>query len=338
MELKEQIKNEIMLKMSVHLDENTMGILSDVLVNVLRDLEITKLETLPASSQDINEDILKLYMFTKGNKLSKKTVEYYMYTIKSFIDCVHKPLNKVSSMDIEYFLNYLSKDNCPKTLNNHRKNLSAFYSWMRKQKLILENPCETIEPFKEIIKPIDHMEPEEYELLKEGCKHSRDRALIEFLRCTALRVGEISNIRVSDVNWREGMILVYGEKGREYREVCLDSVTERYLRIYLKDREIIHPEYDNDYLFKTLNGKKPLSNAGIRSSLKLIANNVGLKRNIYPHLFRKTTATHIVKRGGTISDAGDYLGHRDRTTAGRYYAYKGSEHIKNIFNKYVATV
>lgn len=338
MDAKEQLKNNILIQMKSHLNKTTLNILTDVLIKELLHVEITKMECLPSLDIDINQEIINLFMFTKGSKLSEKTVEYYMYTIKHFIDIIQKPLNKINSLDVEYYLSQISKNNSMKSLNNHRKNLSAFFTWMRKQKIILENPCENVEPFKEVVKPIDHMEPEEYELLKAGCKHSRDRALIEFLRSTALRVGEIPNIKVSDVDWKNGTILVYGEKGREYREVCIDSVAEQYLQIYLQDRNIRNLNYCNEPLFKSLKGKEKLSRSGIRSSLVSIAENANVQRRIYPHLFRKTTATQIVKRGGSINDAGDYLGHRDRTTAGRFYAYKGSEHIQNIFKKYIAIV
>lgn len=65
---------------------------------------------------------------------------------------------------------------------------------------------------------------------------------------------------------------------------------------------------------------------------------ITLDRKAYPHLFRKTTASDIVKRGGTIHDAGEYLGHKERITTGRYYVYVGEEHTIDIFNKFVATV
>ena len=78
--------------------------------------------------------------------------------------------------------------------------------------------------------------------------------------------------------------------------------------------------------------------AGIRSSIKTISNRSKVNRRVYPHLFRKTTASNIVKRGGSIHDAGEYLGHKDRSTAGQHYAYISEDHTVEIFNKFVATV
>jgi site-specific recombinase XerD len=81
-----------------------------------------------------------------------------------------------------------------------------------------------------------------------------------------------------------------------------------------------------------------MSDEAVRASLKRIKNNAKIDRRIYPHLFRKTTATNIVKRGGSVHDAGEYLGHKYQSVTGKHYNYIGEEHTRNIFEKYVATV
>ena len=239
-------------------------------------------------------------------------------------------------MDIEMFLYNIAKTNDAVSVNNHRRNLSAFYTWMRKSHIIFENPCESIEPFKEITKPIDHMLPEEFEQLKSGCKHKRDRAMIEFLRCTAMRVGEVVNVKISDINWRDGKIQVYGNKNRTYRPVCLDSIAIKYITDYIFSRGL--NLNSNEYLFTSIKCNAPLQIGGIRSSVITIAKRANIDRRIYPHLFRKTTASNIVKRGGSMHDAGEYLGHKDRSTAGKHYAFISEEHTIDIFNKYVAAI
>ena len=243
-------------------------------------------------------------------------------------------------MDIELFLDNIANTNDAVSINNHRRNISAFYTWMRKSHMILENPCEAIEPYKEIHKPIDHMLPEEFEQLKFGCKHKRDRAMIEFMRCTAMRVGEIVNVKISDINWKDGKIQIYGCKNRTYRPVCLDSVAIKYITEYIFSRNI--PLNSNEYLFISVRNGTDKTNAmttgGIRGAIKTIKKRSQLDRRVYPHLFRKTTASNIVKRGGSVHDAGEYLGHKDRSTAGQHYAYISESHTIDIFNKYVALV
>lgn len=339
-DIREEIKNQVILEMRHHIDTTTLSILKQVLNKTLSNVEIIKTEMLPATTDDVNSKILELFNLNKAPKLSKKTVSYYLDTVNKLICFTNKSLIKINSMDIELFLDNIAKTNDAISVNNHRRNISAFYTWMRKSHMILENPCESVEPYKEIHKPIDHMLPEEFEQLKSGCKHSRDRAMIEFMRCTAMRIGEIINVKISDINWKDGKLQIYGNKNRTYRPVCLDSIAIKYITDYIFSRNI--PLNSNEYLFTSIktgaNEIKPLTTGGIRCAIKSIKNRSQLDRRVYPHLFRKTTASNIVKRGGSVHDAGEYLGHKDRSTAGQHYAYISESHTIDIFNKYVATV
>lgn len=335
--VREEIRNEIILEMKHHLNETTMSILKQILNKALSNVEIVRTKMLPATTDDVNSKILELFNLNKAPKLSNKTVNYYLDSINKLICFTNKSLLKINSMDIEMFLDTISQTNDAVSVNNYRRNVSAFYTWMRKSHMILENPCEAIEPFKEIHKPIDHMLPEEFEQLKFGCKHTRDRAMIEFMRCTAMRVGEITNVKISDINWKDGKIQIYGCKNRTYRPVCLDSVAIKYITDYIFSRSL--PLTSDEFLFTSLNKENnPLCASGIRCAIHAITKRSKINRRVYPHLFRKTTASNIIKRGGSVHDAGEYLGHKDRSTAGQYYAYVSDEHTIEIFNKFVAVV
>lgn len=336
MNTSENFINEIIMSMSVHLEPAALSILKEILIKQLSHYSLSITETLPATADDSNEYIIKLFLSTKASKLSVKTVAYYLDTIKRLLNIIHKPLTEITSIDISYFLNTVKRDNTAVSLNNLRRNISAFYTWMRKSHLITENPCEAIEPYKQVEKPIDHLEPIEYEQLKSGCRSTRDRALIEFLRSTAMRVGEIGAVRISDIDWNTGLITIYGEKSHAYRPVFLDSIAFKYLSEYISERGLSMS--CDAPLFSSRRSDKPLSSESIRECLKNIKIRSGLNRRVYPHLFRKTTATNIVRRGGSIHDAGEYLGHKDKTTAGRHYSYISVEHTLDIFKRYVATI
>lgn len=338
MDMREKIKNDIMVKMQYYIDSTTMDILSSVLVETLASVEVVEVQTLPATVDDTNSYIIDLFMLKKAPKLSKKTVNFYMDSIKNLLLKVNKVLTKITSMDVELYLNSLRSTNNEVSLNNQRRNISAFFTWMRKSHIIVENPCDAIEPYKEIQKPIDHMEPEEFEQLKTGCKHKRDRALIEFMRSTAMRVGEVVQVNISDIDWRTGEINIYGEKTRSYRPVYLDSIALTFLSDYIQSKG--QAFNSNLPLFTALRSGQTqrLTEGGIRGSIAAIKLRSCIRRNVYPHLFRKTTASNIVKRGGSIDDAGKYLGHKDKSTAGRHYAYVGKDYVHNIFTQYVAAV
>lgn len=335
---KEKVKNNIMIKMRYHMDAGTMDILAAVLTQELSAVEITGNTTLPATRDDTNEYIMQLFMLKKAPKLAESTVKQYTDAIQRLTNYCQKPLTRITSMDIESWLNSIAKNNINTSLNNQRRHVSAFFTWLRRSHIVQENPCESVDPYKVPLKPIDHMEPEETEQLKAGCLHKRDRALIEVLRSTAMRVGELENVKVRDVDWRQGQLLIYGFKTRAYRPVCLDSVALKYLGEYITERGV--SPSSPEPLFTTLKSgqHEGLTRAGIRAAVKGIKQRANMDRRVYPHLFRKTTATNIVKRGGSVHDAGEYLGHKDRSTAGQYYAYVSQDHTVDIFNRYVATV
>lgn len=339
MNTKEKLKNDILVGMRMFLDANNMNILESVIVKAIQNVEITNIETLPAAVDDTNNYIIELFMARKATKLSDKTVQAYMGTIREFIAFTNKPLNKVSECDVECFL-YQKKQmqNNNTTLNNQRRNLSAIFTWMRKVKLINDNPCDGVEPYAQIEKPIDHLEVTEVEQLKQGCKYKRDRAIVEFMRSTALRRGEIPQICINDIDFSSGKIVVYGHKGYKYRSVFLDKIALHYIKDYLYERGV--SEHSSEPLFTHLRGDrtKGLEDEGIYASIKAIAKRAKMDRRVYPHLYRKTTATQIVRRGGSEDAAGEYLGHAPKNVTSRHYTFKSDQYREQIFHNYVEAV
>lgn len=346
MDAKEKFKDNVIVAMGRHLDASTLQILEHVLVKELQPLEIVRLETLPATQGDENLYLIELFQNTKGNKLAKSTVTQYVAQINNLIAFTGKSLLHINNIDVECYLNtYKQQGNCgegnsTRTVNNARKYISAFFSWMRKKGIILVNPCDAIDAEEEIEKPIDHLSSEEMEIVRNSCKTKRDRALVEFLRSTAMRDGEVSAVKISDFEWNKdySKATIYGQKGKAYRPVCLDSVARHYIMEYIKERG--ETPYSDAPLFVPLVGDKTkaLTRGGIYSSIKQIHKRSGLQRRLYPHLFRKTTATNIIIRGGSDEIAGEYLGHKPQGVTGKHYTYKGDNHVIDIFKKYVAAV
>lgn len=338
MNIKERVKNDILVGMNMHLDTCTMAILDAVIVKAVQNVEMTEITTLPATLDDTNQYVMNLFDTKKAPKLSTKTVEFYKMTLNEFMALINKPLNKISESDIEYYLLAKKQNNTNASLNNLRRNLSAFFTWMRKEKLISDNPCDGVEPYHIVEKPIDHMEATDVEKLKLGCKYKRDRALIEFMRSTAMRRGEVPSVKVCDVDFRSGKLVIFGEKTQRYRTVFLDNVAIYYIQEYLTERGV--SEDSRESLFTHIRGDKTktLDVDGVYASIKDIAARAGMDRRIYPHLFRKTTATNICKRGGSVDAAGEYLGHAPRNVTDRHYMYKGDRYVEQIFHNFVEAV
>lgn len=336
---KELFKSDVLLKMKFHLSVSAMSILDIVLSEALYKVDLVDTETLPATQDMTNMYILQLYEVKKNGKLSEETMKAYMRCFREFLLYINKPLVQVKQEDVEEYLRKKRKEgNSNTSLNNKRRKLNTLFDWMRKSGLIQKNPVENIESFAEVLSPIDHLDPEEMERLKMACKTNRERALLEWLRCTATRKGEIPAVNINQINWAERKAVIYGQKGHAYRTVCLDAVAVHYLMEYIHERGLdIH---SSQPLFTHLRGDqtKPLSKSGIYSEIKHVAERSGLERRVYPHLFRKTVATNVIKRGGSDTDAGEYLGHKPQGVTARHYAYRSEDHVIKIFKSYVATI
>lgn len=347
---KEILRNTILTQMKPFLDSVTLEMLNNAIMKALFHVDVVEMETLPATKETTNEYILDLYMMKKVPKLSKETAKYYLLTINHFIDFTGKSLLNVTDMDVEYYLhNYSKKGNSEITVNNERRNLSAFFTWMRKSHLISENPVDNVEKWTEIEKPIDYLRDWEMEALRDACKREqgeriknikayrealRDRALLEFLRSTAIRVSECVSIDKKDIDWNNGEVLVYGHKTKRYRKACIDDVAKFHLKKYIDSRKD-----DNEALFVSL--KEPhrrMQKTSIEYVIRMISERSILGRRVYPHLLRKTTATNMAKKGCPRELVAFYLGHKDGNTKtlNKHYAATDPAQITAAFWKYGA--
>ena len=236
---KEAFRNEILLKMKYQLNKNELAMLEEALSDSLYQVEIVDAVTLPATVTDSNDYILGLYELKRSLVLKESTMKGYMGAARDLIRYVNKPLVTMDREDIEYYLRCKKKEgNTGTSLNNKRRKILALFRWMKKQHFTAYNPVEEVEQFKEIQRPVEHLLAEEMEQLKEGCTDRRERAMLEFMRSTACRKGEIPYIKINDVNWGTGAILIYGEKTETWRNVYLDGVAMKYLKEYITiDRE-----------------------------------------------------------------------------------------------------
>ena len=267
-----KVRDNILLAMSPYLDAVVMDTLQRAIEEQFVNLVMKELETLPAtidrSTDEQNKYIIQLFLLKKKN-LAEKTKEAYLNAVKHLITQVDKPLTEINDLDISYYLRWYEeynerqggKRNKATTVNNERRFLSAFFSFMRRSKLISENPVETTEPLKEEKKPIDYFRGEELEMLREGCQNLRDRALIEGLRSTGLRVGEFEKINQEDINWSTGDVYVKREKGGTDAPAYLDDVAMYHIRLYIEERTDDNPALIVSY------GRphKQLAAAGIRN-------------------------------------------------------------------------
>ena len=188
------------------------------------------------------------------------------------------------------------------------------------------SPVESIEPLKVIRKPIDYFRPEEIAKLRDGCKTLRERAIVEVLRSTGARVGEVIEITKDMINWETGDILILSEKGERYRTIYLDPEARYHLHKYLNSREDYTPQ-----LF--VHARKPyksLSTCGVRMILKDIAARVDITSRVYPHKLRKTLGMNLKNSGVDIGTIQEILGHAGPEVTAAYYAQSTPQTLRQV--------
>lgn len=341
--IKSSVINNIMMQMSMYVDKDAVDVLQRVLEEQFVFLNMEKISTLPAeidhTTEEKNRYLIGLYQVKKRN-LSTKTLEQYVRAVRSLAAVIDKPYTDMDELDIDYYLRWYAQrhsrnnkgHNQASTCNNERRYLSAFFTWLRKERFRTDNPVELTEPLKEIQKPIEYFRPAEMEELREGCRSVRDRAIVEVLRSTGARVGEVVAINTADIDWQTGDILIQSEKSGRYRTIYLDEVARYHLQKYISQRED-----DDPALF--VSSKRPfqrLHTSGIRSILKQIAKRMGMECRVYPHKMRSTLGMNLRNAGVDIGDVSEVLGHANTTVTKRHYAQATPETLRGIRRRAVA--
>lgn len=321
---KKEFLNNVIVKMAEHVSKEILAILEQVITAELVRVNVEEITTLPAewhSDKDQeNRRILELFVFKK--KIKDNTKAAYLASVKRLVTLIDKPLTQIDESDITYYLMWYERGRNGRirpqasTMNNERRFLSAFFSWMRKEKMISDNPVESIEPMRVVRKPIDYFRPEEVARMRDACRNSRERALVEVLRSTGARVGELVDIELNQIDWRTGDIMILSEKSDRYRTIYLDADARHYLKKYLDERKD-----GSKYLFprsRAPYGK--MTTCGIRNVFKEIGARAGVQCRVYPHKMRKTLGMNLKNRGVDIGTIQEIMGHASPAVTAEYYA------------------
>lgn len=335
--VKAEIINNVMVAMSYYIQQQTiLSMLEQVMQQELVRVNMEEITTLPAERQDSiaerNKYLIPLFMIKKRN-LKRGTLEGYLGAIKRLIIVINnKSLDQVDETDIEWYLaQYERREGLhgkleTTTYNNERRFLSAFYTWMRKSKFIADNPVESTEPKKVILKPIDYYSPEEIIRIRDACQNERERAIIEVFRSTGARVGEIAEITMEQVNLETGDIWIQGEKGGKYRTLYLDDDAKHYYKLYLETRTDSSP-----YMFP--GSRRPygkMCTCSFRNIMKTIGRRAGLTCRVYPHKMRKTLGMNLKNKGVDIGTIQEVLGHASPAVTSQYYAQSTPHTLRSV--------
>ena len=179
---------------------------------------------------------------------SDRTVAYYKATVEHLLKCIDTPIRKITTDEIRsYLAKYQERSGCSKTtVDNIRRNISSFFSWLEEEDYILKSPMKRIHKIKTVQPVKETISDELIERLRDACLCKRDLAMVDLLYSTGIRVGELVRLNVADISFEERECVVFG-KGDKERKVYFDAKAKLHLPDYLKERND-----DNPALFVTL--------------------------------------------------------------------------------------
>lgn len=317
---------------------NILNDMSEVLsIQQMRSLQEVLIKRLQDNS-DLEEQPLDNYeyldMFVAAKRIegcSERTIEYYRITICNMLQQISVPVRRITT-DIlrEYLTNYQMKNGCSKvTVDNIRRNLSSFFSWLEDEDHILKSPIRRIHKVRTGSKVKDTLTDENIELLRDNCSEIRDLAIIDLLYSTGIRVGELVNLNIENIDFEERECVVYG-KGNKERKVYFDARTKLHLQDYIKSRCDKNPA-----LFVTLDHPhERLKISGVEIRLRKLGRKLNIEK-VHPHKFRRSMATKAIDKGMPIEQVQRLLGHQQIDTT-MHYAMVNQNNVKNSHRKYIA--
>lgn len=327
--MKEIVKNEVLQNMIHQLKDEQYEKLKEVLDMVLVNYKIEEIKD-ELNGED-NQHYVESFLSSKRLEgCSEKTLHYYESTIQILLDKVQKHVKHVTTDDLRKYLTDYQNDHKSSrvTIDNIRRILSSFFSWLEDKDYIVKSPVRRIHKVKSATTIKETYSDESLELMRDNCNSLRDLALIDILASTGMRVGELVLLNVDDINFNERECVVFG-KGDKERIVYFDARTKIHLQNYINSRND-----ENKALFVSI--KKPYNRLSI-GAIETIIRNLGKQLDIpkaHPHKFRRTLATKAIDKGMPIEQLQKLLGHQKIDTTLQYAMVKQSN-VKIAHKRYI---
>ena len=326
--MKQKIVAAVVQGMLPYLNNAQTEKLQEVLLHTLWDYDISVSD---GKAERQEQDLLSLFLAAKRIEgCSEKSLKYYQATTQAMLDGIGKPIKEIVTEDIrQYLTNYQRERHSSRvTIDNIRRILSSFFSWLEDEDYILKSPVRRIHKVTTASNIKETYSDETLELMRDSCSEMRDLAMIDLLASTGMRVGEMVLLNRDDVDFAERECVVFG-KGDKERMVYFDARTKLHLQTYLDSRNDNNPA-----LIVSL--KAPfsrLSIGGVETRLRELGRQLGVHK-VHPHKFRRTLATMAIDKGMPIEQLQQLLGHKRIDTTLQYAMVKQSN-VKLAHRKYI---
>lgn len=329
--MKQQIISNVMQGMLKYLNNAQAIQLQKVLEKEFGQVEILEYERKESEIENNNLKLTEFFLAAKRVEgCSEKSLKYYKSTIEMMLDTLGKRIQEIETNDLrEYLTNYQQEKKSSRvTIDNIRRILSSFFSWLEDEDYILKSPVRRIHKVKAASTVKETYTDEALENMRDNCDNIRDLALIDMLASTGMRVGELVLLNREDINFAERECVVFG-KGDKERIVYFDARTKIHLRNYLNSRID-----SNNALFVSLRAPYDrLKIGGIEVRLRELGRQLDIPK-VHPHKFRRTLATMAIDKGMPVEQLQRLLGHRRIDTTMQYAMVKQSN-VKLAHKKYI---
>jgi integrase/recombinase XerD len=329
--MKNKIIANVLEGMKSTLTVPQLEVLQRVLTHNLYSVEITEGRTPYPSGKTDNNGILGVFISAKRIEgCSEKSLKYYDSTIRRMFDHLNKPIREINTDDLRCYLAAFQNErgSSKVTVDNVRRILSSFFSWLENEDYILKSPVRRIHKVRTEKTIKETFSDEGLEQLRDACDETRDLAIIDLLASTGMRVGELVQLDREDINFHERECVVFG-KGSSERVVYFDARTKIHLLNYLNSRNDTNPA-----LFVSLAmPNERLLIGGVETRIREIGNKADMQK-VHPHKFRRTLATRAIDKGMPIEQVQRLLGHVKIDTT-MHYAMVNQTNVKNSHRKFI---
>lgn len=328
--MKQQLMNQVVQSMLLYLNNAQIAQLQKALEKTFSNIEVTENGN---NEQDYHTNKKMIELFFSAKRVegcSEKSLKYYKATIETMLETVDKNVQEIETDDLRMYLtNYQrTKQSSKVTIDNIRRILSSFFSWLEDEDYILKSPVRRIHKVKTASKIKETYTDESLEQMRDTIDNLRDLALIDMLASTGMRVGELILLNRDDINFAERECIVFG-KGDKERVVYFDARTKIHLQNYLDSRTDT-----NNALFVSLSTPhKRLKIGGIEVRLRELGRKLNIPK-VHPHKFRRTLATMAIDKGMPVEQLQRLLGHQRIDTTMQYAMVKQSN-VKQAHRKFI---
>ena len=285
---------------------------------------------------DVNKEISDYMNYLSlERRLSDNTIDGYKRDLYDFYKFVNKSYKDVNVGDIVKYITYLNNKISAKSINRHIVSIKNFFKYLERNDLITNNPCTDITGLKTPKKMPRVLSEEDINKLLDikltDAYSYRNKAMLELMYSSGLRVSELLNLELSNIDFNMNLVRIYG-KGNKERIVPIDDVATKYLYEYINIyRNTLLKNNVSNILFLNSRGDK-LSRQGFFKILREIALEKGIKRDISPHTLRHSFATHLLDHGADLRSIQTMLGHENIETT-QIYTHVSNNYIKENYNE-----